>query len=610
MAWSYKTVGALTNTPQTAIAYPSGIAAGDILFCAVGDDTAGKTFTLSDSGFISIGSLSVDVSLQLWWKIATGSESGNFTVSGGGDWGQCVRFSGGPTTLTGNVNNTSIASGLAFGTVIPWNAMTVSASNCLIIGIGYAYDNSDSISSGLDVPSPWTNQIGSNYQQWDVFGWDYVIQTTDTNISAGQFSPSNSSSGLNQGSILAALVPAGAAAPPAYAQITPPGPGVSPNKQTTFQNRNLATLPVIIPITGLGMGGAQARGQVFSLASIGAVPIPGPGNDRSQQLQFFSLLLQKSTSPQVTEYGRAMGGVQAYGNLVALATMQGRAMSGAVAGSAALYIVSSRAGLDRNMARGPGISSDWPQTFILRPLATQKTTSFIEGIAMAGAMARGLPGGGAALLGVALAGGMSKGNLLGGAPLFGRGMGGGMWQGSGIARIPASALGMGGMMGYGAAHLIIPYPGYTLGQAQQILATAGFTINPVIIWQYSTTVPYYYVISQNPVAGTVMTYQETPIQLTVSAGPPPPSLVDVDVPSLIGELLLTGIQVLASQDLNLGTVTYIQSATIPINSITGQSPSAGTLVTPYSSVNLTVCSGPPQDTLVGDLYTVPNVSAT
>jgi len=148
-----------------------------------------------------------------------------------------------------------------------------------------------------------------------------------------------------------------------------------------------------------------------------------------------------------------------------------------------------------------------------------------------------------------------------------------------------------------------------LGLAIQILATAGFTVHPTIIWQYSTTVPYYDVISQFPLAGTVIPYQSIPVQLTASAGPPPPGLSPFAVPNVQGMTLMAALNLINAEPLNLGTVSYIQSASYPVNTVVSQFPLPGSIVYPYSGITLVVCSGPLQDTLFDDLYTVPNVSS-
>jgi hypothetical protein len=150
-----------------------------------------------------------------------------------------------------------------------------------------------------------------------------------------------------------------------------------------------------------------------------------------------------------------------------------------------------------------------------------------------------------------------------------------------------------------------------LGLAMQILATAGFTVNPVVLWQYSTTVPYYMVISQLPIGGSIIEYQAVPIQLTASAGPPPPSAEQVSVPNVVGMISLQALQSIGATPLNIGVVTFVEldpSLGVPINAVTAQSPAAGTVVQSYSGVNLTVNSGPPQDMLFNDLYTIPIVS--
>lgn len=158
----------------------------------------------------------------------------------------------------------------------------------------------------------------------------------------------------------------------------------------------------------------------------------------------------------------------------------------------------------------------------------------------------------------------------------------------------------------GSIQLITSSQYYTLGQAIEILANAGFTVNPVIIWQYSSTVPYYYVISQLPVAGSVITYQATPVQLTVSLGPPNPKLT-ATVPNVVGDLTLQAMGALSQANLNVGTITWQVSGSYPINTVISQSVAGGTVVYQFTSINLVCCSGPPQDTLIDDDYTVPDV---
>jgi hypothetical protein len=149
---------------------------------------------------------------------------------------------------------------------------------------------------------------------------------------------------------------------------------------------------------------------------------------------------------------------------------------------------------------------------------------------------------------------------------------------------------------------------YTLGEAIQILLDAGFTVDPVVIWKYSATVPYYYVIGQLPDRGTVINYQQIPIQLTVSAGPPPPGQQSVTVPNVVGLPLLTAMMVISEADLNLGTVGYVQSTSIGVNIVTAQTPSAASSVPEFTSINLTVCSGPPYVNPFTQPYVVPDVT--
>jgi hypothetical protein len=217
MSWAYINAGALSTSPTVGIAYPTGLSPNDILVAAVADSSAFKTLTLSDAGFASIVGDNNETSIKLWWKLASGSETGNFTSSGGGSWGQCAHFTGGPSVLSGNVNNTQTGpDNNGSGTTVPWNSMNVTVPNCLIIGVGATYDNSNAISSAFDTPAPWTAAIGTTYVSYQAFGWFYAIQTIAANISSGQWSPSNSSAGLNTSAVLAALVPAAVIPPSTF----------------------------------------------------------------------------------------------------------------------------------------------------------------------------------------------------------------------------------------------------------------------------------------------------------------------------------------------------------------------------------------------------------
>ena len=100
----------------------------------------------------------------------------------------------------------------------------------------------------------------------------------------------------------------------------------------------------------------------------------------------------------------------------------------------------------------------------------------------------------------------------------------------------------------------------------------------------STTVPVGSVISQDPVAGTPVPSGSL-VNLVVSSG--------VTVPNVVGQPQSAVAGVLGSVGLIVGTVTRQSSATVPIDVVISQVPSADAQASGGSTVNLVVSSGPP-----------------
>lgn len=110
---------------------------------------------------------------------------------------------------------------------------------------------------------------------------------------------------------------------------------------------------------------------------------------------------------------------------------------------------------------------------------------------------------------------------------------------------------------------------------------------------YDAIVPIGRVVSQNPVGGTLVAGGSA-VDIVLSLGAD-----SVVVPNLIGQLIAQAVSTLAAEDLQLGAVTYQVSDTVPVGQIFGQSPVAGTIVSRYSLVGVTVSLGRP--------YVVPDV---
>lgn len=83
----------------------------------------------------------------------------------------------------------------------------------------------------------------------------------------------------------------------------------------------------------------------------------------------------------------------------------------------------------------------------------------------------------------------------------------------------------------------------------------------------------------------------------------------VSVPDVTGAQYLDAVNALNARRLNIGTVAYEQSAEA-INSVTLQSPAAATMVSIYTGINLTVCSGPVVPFLPELSADVPDVATT
>ena len=119
----------------------------------------------------------------------------------------------------------------------------------------------------------------------------------------------------------------------------------------------------------------------------------------------------------------------------------------------------------------------------------------------------------------------------------------------------------------------------TQAAASSAITAVGLTVGNVTL-ALSATIPVGSVISTNPVAGTILALGST-VDLVIS-------MPHAFVPNVVSQTQSAAGAALTGAGLATGTVTLALSATIPVGSVIGTSPAAGTLVTLGSAVNLVV----------------------
>ena len=133
-----------------------------------------------------------------------------------------------------------------------------------------------------------------------------------------------------------------------------------------------------------------------------------------------------------------------------------------------------------------------------------------------------------------------------------------------------------------------PYPGMTIWDATYQVVNDNMMVYP-IEWIMSSTVPYGYVISRTPYPDSAQP-NWTYIKMVASAGPPA-SLGYVTLPSLTALRAYDASTLLGVIGLTLGTVSYVNSPTIPAGFLISQTVAAGTILPLGSVVGYTVSLG-------------------
>lgn len=132
--------------------------------------------------------------------------------------------------------------------------------------------------------------------------------------------------------------------------------------------------------------------------------------------------------------------------------------------------------------------------------------------------------------------------------------------------------------------LVPDLTGQPQAQASQILPSVNLKVG-AITYVYSNTVPLGSVISQFPVAGSLVS-TDTPVDLVISS-----CLARATIPDVTGQPQAMALTNLNTAGLAAGTITQQTSNTVPAGNVISQSPIAGGSVNVGTTVNLVVSSG-------------------
>ena len=145
--------------------------------------------------------------------------------------------------------------------------------------------------------------------------------------------------------------------------------------------------------------------------------------------------------------------------------------------------------------------------------------------------------------------------------------------------------------------------GLTQAAATTAMTDAGLTAGPITTAS-SATVPAGSVISQSPVAGTLVATGSA-VSLVISSGP-----ALVTVPNVVNSTQAAATTAISGAGLVVGAVTSAASATVPSGSVISQNPIAGTQVAPGSAVALVISTGPLPPVAVPNVVNTTQAAAT
>jgi len=199
-----------TTTPATGFTLTRGGAAeGDLVLALVGQKNSTNYTTISEGGATYTRLLglngSIGNTLTLWGKIMTASESdptfsSTDTTAGRTLIGQAHTFRGTLNTVTGIVAHSATGSG-ASAMAITCPALTVTEANTVVVACGiranqWAAEDIAALATMTEIGQPERTSSATV-----AMIWDYVIQTTATNIASGTWT-----STVNSGTYAALVV--------------------------------------------------------------------------------------------------------------------------------------------------------------------------------------------------------------------------------------------------------------------------------------------------------------------------------------------------------------------------------------------------------------------
>lgn len=130
---------------------------------------------------------------------------------------------------------------------------------------------------------------------------------------------------------------------------------------------------------------------------------------------------------------------------------------------------------------------------------------------------------------------------------------------------------------------VVSVEGLTYDDAYKALTDQDLLV--LRVFEKSDTVEEGFVIRQEPAAGTSV-IANTPITLYVSAGKD-----EIQIPNLVGMTEADAVANLQGMQLVVGTITVVESPTVPEGNVIATDPTFGQKVAPGSTVNLVLSNG-------------------
>jgi beta-lactam-binding protein with PASTA domain/N-glycosylase/DNA lyase len=133
---------------------------------------------------------------------------------------------------------------------------------------------------------------------------------------------------------------------------------------------------------------------------------------------------------------------------------------------------------------------------------------------------------------------------------------------------------------------IVPYV-VDMNEADANSAITAFSLNVgLVTYEYNDVVPTGHVISQDPVGGTTVLVGSA-VDLAVSLGQ------GAVVPDIVGTTEANATSTVAAASLSVGTISHEYSDTVTLGFVIRQSPTSGTMVPIWSTVDFAVSLGQP-----------------